>query len=159
MKGAIFIIAGRAGIGKTAFVERLIPGLKSAGLKVVTVKTSHTQFKPSYPASDPHRHLLAGAERAILAQSEGEVVFSGTQGVEKILERESQDCDVLLYEGHPDGIHPVIEVVRVGAAHYSDEQVWLTVTDRTVGRELEVETPEKAAEQILLKLGISAAKS
>lgn len=157
MKGNVFIIAGRAGVGKTAFVERLIPALKSAGLTVTTMKVSKSAFEPAYPAKDIHRHLQAGADRSIISQPDGTYVFKQSVSFDKLLENERKNSDVLLLEGMPRGEFPVIEVVRIGRAHFPDDQVWLTVTDRPVGRELEVENADQAAEQMMSLIGLTPA--
>ena len=157
MQGNVFIIAGRAGVGKTAFVERLIPNLKSAGLTVTTMKISKSAFQPDYPAKDIHRHLQAGADRSIISQPDGTYVFKQAVTFDDLLENERKNCDVLLLEGVPQGDFPVIEVVRIGRAHFPDEQIWLTVTDRPVGRELEVKTAEEAAEQMMSRIGLTPA--
>ena len=73
------------------------------------------------------------------------------------MENERKNCDVLLLEGVPQGDFPVIEVVRIGRAHFPDEQIWLTVTDRPVGRELEVKTADEAAEQMMSLIGLTPA--
>ena len=106
MKGNVFIIAGRAGVGKTAFVERLIPHLKSAGLSVTTMKISKSAFQPDYPAKDIHRHLQAGADRSIISQPDGTYVFKQAVSFEDLLENERKNCDVLLLEGVPQGDFP-----------------------------------------------------
>lgn len=157
MKGNVFIIAGRAGVGKTAFVERLIPHLKSAGLSVTTMKISKSAFQPDYPAKDIHRHLQAGADRSIISQPDGTYVFKQAVSFEDLLENERKNCDVLLLEGVPQGDFPVIEVVRIGRAHFPDERIWLTVTDRPVGRELEVKNADEAAEQMISLIGLTPA--
>ena len=160
MSAAVFVISGRDGVGKTAFVERIIPALKEAGLTVTTIKTSSKPFVPAYPASDIHRHQQAGADRAILAQPGGTfVVKPAIASFEELLTAERERCDVLLLEGAPIADFPVIEVARIGVARVPDDDVWLTVTDRTVGRENEVETPGEAAEKMLERLELAKKNS
>jgi molybdopterin-guanine dinucleotide biosynthesis adapter protein len=153
MIAQVFVVAGRAGVGKTVFIERLIPPLNAAGLRVATLKLSNSPYDVDYPGRDSQRHLAAGAVRSVLSQSAGLTVFlPAAESLEALIESQRAHCDVLLLEGVPVGDFPVIEVIRVGAPKLKDSEVWLTVTDRTVGRTLEANTADAAAAQILKRL-------
>ena len=59
--------AGYSGAGKTTLVERLIPVLKRAGLRVSVVKHAHHKFDIDHPGKDTWRHREAGAFEVVVA--------------------------------------------------------------------------------------------
>lgn len=59
--------AGYSGSGKTTLVERLIPALKSRGLRVSVVKHAHHNFDIDHPGKDTWRHREAGAFEVVAA--------------------------------------------------------------------------------------------
>jgi molybdopterin-guanine dinucleotide biosynthesis protein B len=54
-------IAGWQGSGKTTLIERLIPALRQAGLRVATIKRAHHALRASDKTTDGARHRAAGA--------------------------------------------------------------------------------------------------
>lgn len=62
-------IAGFSGSGKTTLVERLIPLLKVAGLRVSVVKHAHHSFNIDHEGKDTWRHRAAGAFEVVVASS------------------------------------------------------------------------------------------
>ncbi len=61
--------AGYSGSGKTTLVEKLIPALKSRGLRVSVVKHAHHKFDIDHPGKDTFRHRQAGAFEVVVASS------------------------------------------------------------------------------------------
>jgi molybdopterin-guanine dinucleotide biosynthesis protein B len=59
--------AGYSGSGKTTLVEKLIPALKSRGLRVSVVKHAHHNFDIDHPEKDTFRHRQAGAFEVVVA--------------------------------------------------------------------------------------------
>ena len=59
---ACVLIFGRSNSGKTTLIERLIPRLRSRGLRVGTIKHAHHGFEMDRPGKDSWRHARAGAE-------------------------------------------------------------------------------------------------
>lgn len=152
MKLPIFCIVGRAGCGKTLFLEQLLPQLSAAGLKVGTFKTSGRPVEFGYPGSDSARLAKAGAFRSVLLHREGVLVFHDRLDEQTAFEMACLGCDLLLVEGQIMGQHPVIEVVRAGEPTFASEEVWMSVTERPLGRRLEVDGAAAAAEEILKKM-------
>lgn len=152
MKLPIFCIVGRAGCGKTLFLEQLLPQLAAAGLKVGTFKTSGRTVELAYPASDSARLAKAGAFRSVLLHRDGVLVFHDKFDEQRAFEMACLDCDLILVEGQVMGEHPVIEVVRAGEPFFSAEDVWMSVTERPLGRRLEVDGAAAAAEEILKRM-------
>lgn len=131
-------IVGWKNSGKTKFVERLIGELKSAGLRVATVKyTHHERLDPGAEDSDTGRHLRAGAEASVL-------VAGSRWGVVPNLDRVSDGrpelpdvigalppVDVVLVEGNKQAAIPKIEV-RNSAAASGDEHPLAWVDPRVI---------------------------
>jgi len=68
---------GESGSGKTILIERLIPQLQRAGLRVATIKHQHGDVDTE--GKDSFRHLAAGAELAVLAGDSAVAVFRRTE--------------------------------------------------------------------------------
>ena len=60
-------ITGYSGSGKTQLIERLVPALKSRGLRVSVVKHAHHSFDIDHPGKDTYRHREAGAFEVVIA--------------------------------------------------------------------------------------------
>ncbi|MBI1952651.1 MAG: molybdopterin-guanine dinucleotide biosynthesis protein B [Candidatus Omnitrophica bacterium] len=60
-KPCVVRVAGSSGSGKTTLIEKLIPRLRSKGLRVGTVKHAHHGFEMDHPGKDSWRHTRAGA--------------------------------------------------------------------------------------------------
>ena len=107
-------IVGNSGSVKTTFIEKLIPELTRAGLKVGTVKHDVHGFEMDKPGKDSWRHKKAGAATSMIASpkqigivmdvdydhspDELVVLFSG--------------MDIVLAEGYKRGNKPKLEIFR-----------------------------------------------
>ena len=110
----ITILYGGNGSGKTTLLEKLLPALRSRGLKVGIIKHDGHDFTPDVPGTDSYRLREAGAE--------GVAVYSGTryllteefrlteQDLLALFERHGYD--LVLLEGFKSSGWPKIEVVR-----------------------------------------------
>ena len=54
-------VSGPSNSGKTTLIERLIPKLREAGIRVGTVKHAHEGSDIDHPGKDSWRHAQAGA--------------------------------------------------------------------------------------------------
>ena len=64
----VLSIIGKSGVGKTTILEKLIPELKSRGLKIATIKHhAHPGFDIDQPGKDTWRHAQAGSDLVIIA--------------------------------------------------------------------------------------------
>ena len=82
---AVLAVSGVHNSGKTTLLEKLLPVLRSRGLKVGVIKHDGHDFTPDVPGTDSFRMRQAGAD-----------------GV----------ADLVLLEGFKDSGWPKIEVVR-----------------------------------------------
>ena len=68
---AVLAVSGVHNSGKTTLLEKLLPVLRSRGLKVGVIKHDGHDFTPDVPGTDSYRLREAGAE--------GVAVYSGTR--------------------------------------------------------------------------------
>ena len=111
---AVLAVSGVHNSGKTTLLEKLLPALRSRGLKVGVIKHDGHDFTPDVPGTDSYRLREAGAE--------GVAVYSGTryllteefhlteQDLLALFERHGYD--LVLLEGFKSSGWPKIEVVR-----------------------------------------------
>lgn len=111
---AVLAVSGLHNSGKTTLLEKLLPALRSRGLKVGIIKHDGHDFTPDVPGTDSCRLREAGAE--------GVAVYSGQRYLlTEIFRLTEQDLlalferhgyDLVLLEGFKDSGWPKIEVVR-----------------------------------------------
>lgn len=110
--------AAYSGTGKTTLLERLIPLLKSAGLRIALVKHSHHDFEIDKPGKDSDRLRKAGAGQILLASAYRTAwIMEGDGETEpelaQLLPRLRQDqLDLVLVEGFRHVPFPKIELHR-----------------------------------------------
>ena len=67
MDTPVFIFAAYSNVGKTTYLERLIPCLKEAGLRVGVVKHDAHDFQLDIQGKDTWRFAAAGADAVAIA--------------------------------------------------------------------------------------------
>jgi len=112
---------GRSGSGKTTLIERLIPVLRAAGLRVSVLKHAHHAFDIDHPGKDSYRHRQAGAFETVIASSRRlafvrEYEVETDTSVHQML-AELSTCDWALVEGFKHADLPKIEVWRAQTGH------------------------------------------
>ena len=108
--------AGYSGAGKTTLIERLLPRLGAAGLRVSVIKQSHHDFEVDVPGKDSWRHRRAGACEVLLTSPHrwmlvGELRGEPEPDLAAHLARLSP-CDLVLVEGYRHADLAKIEVWR-----------------------------------------------
>ena len=97
---AVLAVSGLHNSGKTTLLEKLLPALRSRGLKVGIIKHDGHDFTPDVPGTDSYRLREAGAE--------GVAVYSGQRYLlTEMFRLTAQDLLALFDSGWPK-----IEVVR-----------------------------------------------
>ncbi|MCP3999966.1 MAG: molybdopterin-guanine dinucleotide biosynthesis protein B [Gammaproteobacteria bacterium] len=114
----LFGIAGFKNSGKTTLVVELIKELRQRGLRVATIKHAHHKFDIDHPGKDSHQHREAGAEEVIVASSRRwahirELDDADEPSVDELLQHLG-DVDLVLIEGYKHGLHPKLELRRIG---------------------------------------------
>ncbi len=114
----IISIIGWSDSGKTTFITKLIPELKSRGYKVATIKHNAHKFKIDKPGKDSWQHRQAGAETVVLSSSEKVAVIKEITTEVKVQELVTKyiepDYDLVIVEGNKEGPQPKIEIFRPG---------------------------------------------
>jgi molybdopterin-guanine dinucleotide biosynthesis protein len=117
---ALVAVVGKSDSGKTTLIERLIPELRSLGLRVGTVKHDAHGFEIDHPGKDSWRHGQAGAE-AYAVSSPGRLAYVAQVDEEvplRVLARRYfAHLDLLVAEGYKRSAPHRIEVFRRGAGH------------------------------------------
>lgn len=109
-------IAGYSGSGKTTLIEKLLPLLNAAGLKVSVIKQSHHDIEVDVAGKDSWRHRQAGAHETLLTSPYrwmlvGELRAAPEPELEAHLARLSE-CDLALVEGYRHAHLDKIEIWR-----------------------------------------------
>jgi molybdopterin-guanine dinucleotide biosynthesis protein B len=111
----IVAIIGKSESGKTTFIEKLIPELKSRGYRVATVKHTPQEVALDQPNKDSWRHIQAGSEATVISASDRIALIKPvTQALtlDQIARHLGEDYDIILAEGFKESSVPKIEVHR-----------------------------------------------
>ena len=110
----IVSIVGRAKVGKTTFLVKLIAELTGRGYDVAVIKHTVHSFAFGQPGKDTHRHTEAGAKAVALASAR-ELVLTRPLAAELEIDQIAPmlgDVDLILTEGYKQAHKPKIEVSR-----------------------------------------------
>lgn len=131
-------ITGWSGSGKTTLITKLLPLLKSRGLRIATLKHAHHSFDVDQPGKDSYEHRKAGAQEVIVSSATRwvqmhEVGGSQEASLAELLRRVSP-CELILIEGYKSERHPKLEVFRSANAktplHLTDPRIIAIASDQ-----------------------------
>lgn len=110
----IISVAGISDVGKTTFIEKLIPELKRRGFKVGTIKHNSHGFEMDKPGKDSWRHKKAGADITLLSSPTqiGMVMDVDHDHDQEELIPFFQGIDIIIAEGYKHGDKPKLEIFR-----------------------------------------------
>jgi molybdopterin-guanine dinucleotide biosynthesis protein MobB len=112
IKTPVVSFAAWSGTGKTTLIEKLIPELKSHGLRVAVIKHDAHNFDVDKQGKDTYRFTAAGADSvAITSATKAAVMVSHGLEPEEIVEM-FPECDLILTEGFKAGPFPKIAISR-----------------------------------------------
>lgn len=113
----ILSFVGHSGSGKTTFIEKLIPVLSNAGLKVAVIKHDVHGFEMDKPGKDTWRHKKAGAVVTVISSKHqiGMVRDSDHDHQPHELAPMLGRVDLIITEGYKRGPYPKVEIFRPGA--------------------------------------------
>jgi len=112
-------IVGHSGSGKTTLIEKLLPVLKAAGLKVATLKHTHHQVPLDTPGKDSWRFKQAGAMASMLVTPQAlQLVADMPEPHDpvRLAQRYFSDADLVIAESFSDADCPRIEVLRAACS-------------------------------------------
>ncbi len=110
----IVSVVGRAKVGKTTFLVKLIAELTRRGYEIAVIKHTVHAFDFSQPGKDTRKHTEAGAKAVALASAR-EVVLTRPLDTELEIDQIAAmlgDADLVLTEGYKSAHKPKIEVSR-----------------------------------------------
>lgn len=111
----VLSVVGRSGSGKTTFLEKLLPELKSRGLRVAVVKHDVHGFDVDHEGKDSWRLKRAGAHTVAVSSPSLIAVIRDADhdwSLDELRSRALTDVDLILSEGYKRDVHPKIEVYR-----------------------------------------------
>jgi molybdopterin-guanine dinucleotide biosynthesis protein B len=134
---AIVSVVGRSNVGKTTFLEKLIPELKALGLRLAVVKHDSHGFEMDRPGKDTWRLRQAGADVVMISSPvQMAMIRSGLQHempLDDLAGLVGDTVDLVLTEGYKSGDKPKIEVSRSGTGNSSllcsQEELLAVVSD------------------------------
>ena len=113
---AVLSIVGKSKVGKTTFLEKLIPELRGRGYRVGTLKhDAHDHFEIDHEGKDTWRHRQAGAQTVAISSPARFALTKTTQkelDIDTIIATYFSDEDVVLTEGYKGGNKAKIEICR-----------------------------------------------
>lgn len=118
----ILSFVGHSGCGKTTFIEKLIPLIAQADVKVAIIKHDVHGFEMDKPGKDTWRHKRAGAFATLISNAAQLGMVMDVQHDHQPLELAPllHGADLILTEGFKRAAHPKIEVFRPAATNDRD---------------------------------------
>ena len=110
----IVSFVGYSDCGKTTFIEKLIPILAAAGLKVAVIKHDVHGFEMDKPGKDTWRHKKAGAVATVISSPNqiGMVMDADHDHSPEELAGHLGFADLIITEGYKSGACPKVEIFR-----------------------------------------------
>jgi molybdopterin-guanine dinucleotide biosynthesis protein MobB len=106
---------GNSGVGKTTFLEKLIPVLKERGYRLAAIKHDVHRFEVDYPGKDSWRLTQAGGDVVLLASAEKLAMIErldDERTLAELVAMVEDRVDLVLTEGYRGASAAKIEVSR-----------------------------------------------
>jgi molybdopterin-guanine dinucleotide biosynthesis protein B len=160
----ILSVIGRSNTGKTTLLEKLIPILRSRGLRIGTIKHHARDFDIDKEGKDSYRHKKAGANIAMITSPE-KIALVEDAGQDyplaELVKRYMRDIDLVITEGYKREHMPKLEVYvhKEGQKPLADEDpdVIAIAADRLIDAHVPVflrDDPMPIADFIIEKLAL-----
>lgn len=112
-------LAAFSGTGKTTLLEKLLPRLRDAGVRIGMIKHTHHDFDIDQPGKDSYQLRKAGAGQMMIASGRRWALMvetperSGDPSLQELIKRlDSTRLDLILVEGFKHETFPKIELHR-----------------------------------------------
>jgi molybdopterin-guanine dinucleotide biosynthesis protein B len=159
-------IAGFSGSGKTTLIEKVVPLLVRAGLRVSLVKHAHHEFDVDQAGKDSYRHRHAGCTEVLVSSSVRWALMHELRGAaEPTLQDQLKHlapCDLVLVEGYKSEPIAKLEVHRKSSTapllYPDDPNVVAVATDEVLDTKLpqmDIDDPEAVAHFLVQYLGLN----
>lgn len=135
MNQKVIAISGVKNSGKTTLLTKLIPVLKSRGIRCAVIKHDGHGFAADREGTDTFRMLASGAMGAAIFDGEKFQAVKYVSVSERDLFALYPEADLILLEGFKWTAYPKIEIVRSGISDRSvcdPETLLALVTDTTL---------------------------
>jgi molybdopterin-guanine dinucleotide biosynthesis protein B len=113
---AVLSVVGKSKVGKTTFLEKLIPEIKRRGYTVGTLKhDAHDHFDIDHEGKDTWRHREAGAQTVAISSPSRFALTKTTEtelDIDTIIVAYFSEEDLVLTEGYKGGNKAKIEICR-----------------------------------------------
>ncbi|MDO8616302.1 MAG: molybdopterin-guanine dinucleotide biosynthesis protein B [Dehalococcoidia bacterium] len=111
----VISFVGNSGVGKTTFLEKLVPVLKARGYRVAAIKHDVHNFTVDYPGKDSWRLTQAGSDVVILSSPSRLALMEDVRDertLEQLAEMVSDRADIVVTEGYRGASALKVEVSR-----------------------------------------------
>jgi molybdopterin-guanine dinucleotide biosynthesis adapter protein len=160
----VISVIGRTNTGKTTLLERLIPALRSRGLRIGTVKHHARDFEIDREGKDSYRHKKAGASVSMITSPEKiGLVADVTQELtlSELVGLYMRDINLVITEGYKREHMPKLEVYvyqeGLDPLAKQDPDVIAIIADQPIQTHVPVflrDDPEAIADFIVERLGV-----
>jgi molybdopterin-guanine dinucleotide biosynthesis protein B len=104
----IISVVGESGSGKTTLIEKLVPILRSKGLRVAVIKHAKKGFEMDREGKDSHRIYKSGADVALVSENKIAIIKRvDRDDISQVLDF-FRDYDLILTEGYGEREFPKI---------------------------------------------------
>ncbi len=115
---SVLCICGRKNVGKTTFLEALLPHLIKKGIEVGVLKHDGHDFVPDVPGTDSFRYRQAGAEATAVFSDRRQSYYTGQAGADfqtvctRLCHLSEKPLQLILVEGLKNSDYDKIEIMR-----------------------------------------------
>lgn len=108
----VYVFAAYSDVGKTSYLEKLIPILKSAGLRIGVIKHDVHGIQLDAAGKDTWRLTGAGADVVSVASNSGYALFAQKPAALDELIRQLSHVDIILVEGYKSAPYSKVALFR-----------------------------------------------
>lgn len=131
--------AAYSGTGKTTLLSKIIPVLKSRGIRLGVLKHAHHAFDIDHPGKDSYTLRHAGATQMLIASSKRWALMTETPDNENdpsldemLSHLDQSQLDLILVEGFKTEPHPKIELHRPSLNSAANPRPFLHESDANI---------------------------